>query len=330
MSFSHRIAPAQPTDSVGRNLNPVTKPAQMHGVLVLNKPSGPTSTQCLEGIKRCLGQRKIGHAGTLDPLAQGVLLVLLGQATKIASYLTDGRKQYQGVLRLGVETDTYDIQGKVLRTEDPGMVDANLVHSAILEWGRLVEQEVPPFSAAKHQGKPLYALSRSGRDVPVKRKSIRIFQAEVLSMDLPLVRFRVECSAGTYVRSLVHSLGRRLQCGAVLEELIRERSHPFALDQAYDLQDILEAPEAFPGRVIPLRDALPDLPQQILSPEQTRIVRHGGRLPWSAWGNARHSVLSPESGTRALFLDEREEPLALVELCEVDGQLQWTILRGLF
>ncbi|SMP51939.1 tRNA pseudouridine synthase B [Desulfonatronum zhilinae] len=306
------------------------KPDQAHGVLVLNKPSGPSSTQCLERIKRTLGQRKIGHAGTLDPLAQGVLLVLLGQATKIASYLTEGRKLYQGVLRLGVETDTYDILGKVLNSIDPAEADAPRIRAAVLEWERLTEQEVPPYSAAKHQGKPLYALSRSGRDVPVKRKPIQIFQAEVLSMDLPLVRFRVECSAGTYIRSLVHSLGKRLHCGAVLEELIRERSHPFALDQAHGLQAVLEEPESFSGKVIALRDALPHFSQHILSPEQARIVRHGGRLPWNFSGNGPQGEQPPAPGTRALFLDDREQPLALVESREADGLLQWTILRGLF
>ncbi len=306
------------------------KPDQAHGVLVLDKPSGPSSTQCLERIKRTLGQRKIGHAGTLDPLAQGVLLVLLGQATKIASYLTEGRKQYQGVLRLGIETDTYDVLGKVLSTIDPTAADAQRVNAAVLEWADLTEQEVPPYSAAKHQGKPLYALSRSGRDVPVKRKPIHIFQAEVLSMDLPLVRFRVECSAGTYIRSLVHSLGKRLHCGAVLEELIRERSHPFALDQAHGLQDVLDDPEAFPGKVIALRDALPHFPKHVLSPEQSRLVRHGGRLPWNLSGNGPRGAEPPAPGARALFLDDQEHPLALVEIGEADGVLQWTILRGLF
>lgn len=306
------------------------KPLQAHGVLVLDKPSGPSSTQCLERIKHSLGQRKIGHAGTLDPLAQGVLLVLLGQATKIASYLTEGRKQYQGVLRLGVETDTYDVLGKVLHTSDPATAGAERVRAAVCDWRQLTEQEVPPYSAAKHQGKPLYALSRSGRDVPVKRKTIQIFQAEVLSMELPLVRFRVECSAGTYIRSLVHSLGKRLQCGAVLEELIRERSHPFTLDQAHGFQSVLEEPEAFTGKVIALRDALPHFPQHVLSPEQSRIVRHGGRLPWNFPGNALLGTEPPAPGMRALFLDDREHPLALVEMREADGVLQWTILRGLF
>lgn len=300
--------------------------AQAHGVLVLNKPSGPTSTSCLEKIKRTLGQRKIGHAGTLDPLAQGVLLVLLGQATKIAAYLTEGRKLYQGVLRLGVETDTYDVLGKVVHTVDCGGLTPSQVRPALLEWLQLREQDVPPYSAAKHQGRPLYALSRSGLDVPQKRKPIQIFQVEVMDIDLPLVRFRVECSAGTYIRSLVHSLGKRLQCGAVLEELIRERSHPFDLDQAYGLQAVLEEPETFERKVIAVQDALPHFPRYVLPSDLAWKVRNGARLPWDLTGEAA----SPEPGARALFLDDQQLPLALVELREVDGRLLWTVLRGLF
>jgi tRNA pseudouridine55 synthase len=303
------------------------KPTQAHGLLILNKPSGPSSTQCLEKIKRSLGQKKIGHAGTLDPLAQGVLLVLLGQATKIAPYIMRGRKRYQGLLRLGVETDTYDFLGKVVAVRDTAHVTPEQAGAAVAQWLDLREQEVPPYSAAKYKGQPLYALSRSGQDVPVKRKSLEIYQAEVLHMELPLVRFCVECSAGTYIRSLVHSLGIRLQCGAVLEELVRERSHPFTLDQAHDLERVLGEPESFGERLVPITAALPHLPRALLSEELTRKVRQGVRLPREL---LKQSLSAEQAGSRALFLDVQEQPLALVELQGKDGRLQWTVLRGLF
>ncbi len=304
----------------------VPKPSQAHGVLVLNKPSGPSSTHCLTQIKHTLGQRKIGHAGTLDPLAQGVLLVLLGQATKIAAYLTEGRKTYQGLLRLGVETDTYDVLGKVVAEREVAC-HPDVVTAGIQAWLDLREQEVPPYSAAKHKGRPLYALSRSGQDVPVKRKPIDIDQAEVLHMDLPLVRFRVGCSAGTYIRSLVHSLGKRLQCGAVLKELIRESSRPFTLDQAHDLERVLAEPERFAAKVIPLAQALPHFPRFQLREDLACKVRQGAWLPWSAVSSDQPLA---EAGARALFLDSGAQPLALVELKDVNGELAWTILRGLF
>ena len=125
--------------------------SQLDGVLVVNKPSGPSSNQCLSKIKRATGQKKIGHAGTLDPLAQGVLLVLLGQATKLSNYLM-GRKTYRGVLRLGESTDTWDSQGQVLETKPWQGISEDALQAAILDWANLTEQEVPPYSAAKHQG----------------------------------------------------------------------------------------------------------------------------------------------------------------------------------
>ena len=146
---------------------------QMDGVLVLNKPSGPSSSQCLSKIKRAAGQKKIGHAGTLDPLAQGVLLVLLGQATKLSNYLM-GQKTYRGVLRFGEITDTWDSQGRVLESRPWQDVAAETVKTAILDWKELTEQEVPPYSAAKHEGQPLYKLSRRGLETPVKINGPRI------------------------------------------------------------------------------------------------------------------------------------------------------------
>ena len=135
---------------------------QLHGVLVLDKPSGPTSARCLSLLKR-LGQKKIGHAGTLDPLASGVLLVLLGQGTKIASHLlADGGKIYSGVLRLGQESDTWDSQGRILRELPWQQVSEAAVRAEVGAWRELTEQEVPAYSAAKHEGQPLYKLARKG------------------------------------------------------------------------------------------------------------------------------------------------------------------------
>ena len=236
------------------------KPAplpQLDGVLVLNKPSGPTSARCLSALKR-LGQRKIGHAGTLDPMASGVLLVLLGQGTKIASHLlADGGKVYSGQLRLGLTTDTWDIQGEVL-TESPWQqVTEADVRAEVAHWLTLHEQEVPAYSAAKHEGQSLYKLARKGKEVPKKVKSMEISQADVLEVELPFVRFRVACSSGTYIRSLAHSLGMRLGCGAVLTELTREYSHPFGLEVACGLDELSADPGLLVKHLRPLAEEPP-------------------------------------------------------------------------
>ncbi len=301
--------------------------SQLDGILVLDKPNGPTSAGCLAAIRRGLDQGKIGHAGTLDPMATGVLLVLLGQGTKLAPFLTEGRKTYLGSLKLGLETDTYDIQGQVVAQKPFDHLSAEDVEREILSWTELTEQDVPPVSAAKHQGKPLYALARAGAEVPVKTKAVEIFSAEVLETDLPGMRFRITVSAGTYVRSLVHSLGMRLGCGATLTELIRERCHPFGLEQAVSLDDLLAEPERFPERVIPMRDALPHWPRVALSEEQTLAVKNGTWLP-VAQAPAPGADGTP--GERAVLADQDGAPVALAEAAPRDGAVLWSILRGLW
>ncbi|NLW81048.1 MAG: tRNA pseudouridine(55) synthase TruB [Desulfovibrionales bacterium] len=299
--------------------------AQLDGVLILHKPGGPTSTDCLNRIKRQLGQKKIGHAGTLDPMATGVLVVLLGQATKLAGYLSEDRKTYRGTLILGQTTDTYDVQGTVLSEASWKNIPADGVQAEILSWVGAMRQEVPPVSAAKHHGKPLYALHREGKDVPVKVKEVTIFDAQVLALDLPRVTFRVTCSAGTYIRSLAHSLGKRLGCGAVLGELEREASHPFTLDQAHSLDTVLSRGERLQELVLTMDEALPHWPKLALSQEQAELVRNGAWLPVGSFPD-----YPAQTGDRALLLTPAREPLALAEVRTRGQGPAWTILRGLW
>jgi tRNA pseudouridine55 synthase len=299
---------------------------QVDGLLILNKPSGPTSAACLNDIKHRLKQFKIGHGGTLDPMAQGVLLVLLGNGTKLAPYLTGGTKTYSGTFRLGITTDTLDIQGEVVK-ESPVEAAAADVEREILFWKELTEQEVPAYSAAKYKGKPLYALAREGLETPVKTKPIVISHVEALDVNLPEAAFRVSCSAGTYIRSLVHSLGTRMGCGAALTSLVREASEPFRLEQAYDLEDVLENPELFPERVIPLRDTLPHWPRFRLTEPLAGLVMNGSWLPVN---DQPGTMLAGEIGDQAMLLGPDDEPLALVEAKLQDGKPRWAILRGLW
>lgn len=292
---------------------------QLHGVLVLNKPSGPTSTRCLSALKR-LGQRKIGHAGTLDPMASGVLPILLGNATKIAGHLlTDGIKIYGGVLELGRTTDTWDAEGAVIAESSWEHVSPGDVAEAVASWERLTEQDVPPYSAAKHCGVPLYRLARKGAPVPEKVKRVEISRAEILEMDLPRVRFRVVCGSGTYIRSLAHSLGMRLGCGAVLTELTREYSHPFGLDVACDLSALIDDPGLLERGLRPIAEALPGWPRVALSLEEAARVRNGVAVPCR--GNA--------AGERALLM-ERNGALALARRMDAPGGPCWAVLRGLW
>ncbi len=304
---------------------------QQHGLLVVDKPRGLSSAQCTNRFKR-LGQKKIGHAGTLDPMAQGVLLVLLGHATKISGYLmAGGVKVYQGTVRLGQTTDTWDAEGQITAEAPWDHVTAEAVADVIAGWVGRSEQPVPPYSAAKHQGQPLYKLSREGKETPLKIKTIEISRAEVLRVDLPYVTFRVVCSSGTYIRSLAHSLGMRLGCGAVLTELIREYSHPFGLDGACPLDTLLAEPERLPERVIPVTAALPHWPTITVTGQEEADTKNGKVLVWT---EARRALARTQDGTdiacvpggNAVLLSPDGQPLALAEAAGP----AWKVLRGLW
>lgn len=304
---------------------------QQHGILVLDKPRGLSSAQCVARIKR-LGQKKIGHAGTLDPMATGVLLVLLGNATKLSGYLLEGgEKRYAGTLRLGLTTDTWDAEGAIVAEspihvsdEEAARALETAVRREVAAWLDVREQPVPPYSAAKHQGQPLYKLARAGKEVPAKVKSIHISHAEVQWVDLPDVRFRVACSSGSYIRSLAHSLGMRLGCGATLTELTRQYSHPFGLDVAHSLDDVLAEPEHLPQRVLPVAAALPQWPALCVDARGEADARNGiAAAHRPEFGEFR-------VGARAVLNGPSGEPLALVEARELQGRPVWAVLRGLF
>lgn len=293
---------------------------QQDGVLVLNKPKGPTSAACIGKIKRCLGQKKIGHAGTLDPMASGVLLVLLGQGTKLSGHLMGGgEKVYAGTVLLGQTTDTWDAEGKIIARADASFVAPAMLEEAVSSFIGDTEQEIPPYSAAKHGGKPLYELARKGLDVPVKTKTVHVSRAAIEWVDLPYFRFRVACGSGTYIRSLAHSLGMRLQCGATLTELTREYSHPFGLDHAHDLAEVLDTPEVFGQRVASIAAALPSWQRIPLSPGEVALVRNGVALPFRG-EDADSAILESMDGS----------PVALAKRGEHGGKTVWAVDRGLW
>ncbi len=293
---------------------------QLHGVLVLDKPKGPTSSHCLQDIKHQLGQKKIGHAGTLDPMATGVLVVLLGEATKLAPFLTEGEKVYSGQLRLGQNTDTFDAEGRVVEELPWEHLTEEQVRHAAMAWKEMTTQEIPAYSAVKVKGTPLYKLARKGLEVPEVVKPVTVFDVEVTRIDLPFMNFRVRVSPGSYVRSLVHSLGSRLGCGAHLTELTRERSHPFGLDEAVNHAELLSNFERLAEGTIPVERALPHWPRLCLTEAQTRLVRVG---TWLATADL------PCSEKRALLVSSEGLPLALAETRDKDGTERWAIIRGL-
>ena len=209
-----------------------------NGVLNVCKEKGYTSHDVVAVLRRICHQKKIGHTGTLDPDATGVLPVCLGNATKLCDFLTDQNKTYRAVMLLGVTSDTYDASGTVLSQQDVSGLDPEAVKAAILSFMPGYDQVPPMYSAKKVDGKKLYELAREGieierRSVPVKIPSITIEE-----MNLPRVTFTVTCSKGTYIRSLIHDIGQKLTCGALMEELVRTGASGFAIEDALTLDEI--------------------------------------------------------------------------------------------
>jgi tRNA pseudouridine55 synthase len=222
----------------------------LQGVVVLDKPAGLTSQQAVSRVRASMRLDKLGHAGTLDPFATGVLPLLVNSATRVASLLTGDDKHYEGVMRLGVTTDTLDPTGKVLSEQSVDGVSESQVEDALMAYVGDIEQIPPMYSAVKIKGERLYKLARRNVEVERKPKPVVIHGVELISMDLPDVTFRVHCSAGTYVRVMVDEIGKTVGCGAHLYELVRLRSGNFryedriSLDRVDDLGTQLREEEA--------------------------------------------------------------------------------------
>lgn len=233
----------------------------MNGVVVIDKPAGRTSHDVVAGIRRVLGIRKIGHAGTLDPLATGVLPVCINEGTKLIPFFENHRKDYLATMRLGVCTDTLDRDGRIVAERVPSVVPDE-VTAVMQTFVGKITQFAPRYSAVKFQGRPLYAWTRSGIDIEPLPRTVEIFRITVDRIALPEVTFRVLCSKGTYIRSLCADAGEKLGCGACLTELRRMASGSFTEKSALQLNGV--APERqrqmLEAGLIRLTDTLPEVP----------------------------------------------------------------------
>ncbi|WP_456434021.1 tRNA pseudouridine(55) synthase TruB [Thermosulfuriphilus sp.] len=251
----------------------------MNGVLVVDKPEGMTSFKVVDLLKRKLKLRRAGHGGTLDPLATGVLPVCLGKATKLAQFILEGDKVYEGVMELGIETDTYDALGEVVARRQVPSLELGDLERVAANFVGLIEQSPPPYSAAKHKGRPLYEYARKGAPVIKPPKKVEVLEFKILSYEAPFVYFRVACGKGTYIRSLVHDLGQVLGCGACLKGLRRTKKGPFDISQAMGLKEILDKASVgeLEEHLVPIPRALSFIPSVVIGEELARRIRHGFR-----------------------------------------------------
>ena len=233
--------------------------SELNGVLIINKPRGITSHDVVAEIRRILHTRRVGHTGTLDPEATGVLPICVGAATKIAQFLLSSDKEYAATMTLGVRTDTQDAAGKVISTVEKLDFGEKEVESAFSHFVGEIEQIPPMVSAVRYKGKKLYELARQGKEVEREPRRVKILELEIVSCELPQVSFRVACSKGTYIRTLTSDIGDRLGCGAHQAELTRLRSGPFRLSDAITLKELREMPHP-ELRIIPIKKALSHLP----------------------------------------------------------------------
>ena len=249
----------------------------MDGILVIDKPAGPTSHDVVSRIRRSFKEKKVGHTGTLDPTATGVLPIVLGAATKVARYLSGGDKTYRATILLGATTDTLDAAGTVLEVK-PVTSDEAAVRAAAAHFVGEIEQIPPMYSAKKIDGKRLYELARQGIEVERQPKKVHIRRIEVTQVELPEVTLEVCCSAGTYVRVLARDIGERLGCGGHLKLLTRLAAGPFSLSDAVSLQEAVESPETAKTRVVSVGKALAMLPRLELPADVARLVQDGFQL----------------------------------------------------
>jgi tRNA pseudouridine55 synthase len=285
------------------------------GFLAIDKPVGWSSHDVVDAARRWLGTRRVGHLGTLDPLATGVLPIAIRDATKLIPFVDQHEKVYVGTIRLGIATDTFDGEGQVVRRHEGPLPDVAAVRAALAAFEGEIEQMPPMFSSVKKDGVPLYRLARKGQEVEREKRRVTISRLVVTSFESPDVGVEVTCSPGTYVRALAADLGEKLGCGAHLAGLRRTRNGPFAIADALTPTecDALAAAGDLDARVIAPAVVI-DLPQIALSGIQARRVANGGAVPAGEARGPYEKGEAPKLGARLAALAPGGALLAVMEL----------------
>lgn len=273
----------------------------MNGVLVANKPAGMTSHDVVARVRRITGEKSVGHLGTLDPMATGVLPLVLGRFTRLAQFYQDADKRYRGAIRFGQSTDTYDADGEPMGTEQPAELSLDSISEAAREFSGNISQLPPPFSAKKIAGVPAYKLARKGKKVELEPKHVEVKELVIIDWDAALkcARFTAWVSSGTYLRTLAHDLGQKLGPGAHLATLERTSVREFTLDEAHSLEELAEAAAA--GRMEEMflhpRLVLPEFPAVTAPADALAKIQHGSAINLPEFSRA---------GTVRVFAGQRE------------------------
>lgn len=267
---------------------PIFFPRGVHGILNVNKPAGISSHRVVHTIRQAGNLARVGHAGTLDPMATGVLLICIGQAVRISEYLIDHDKKYRARVRLGIETDTYDATGNIVAQRQVLVTPAQ-IQSVLQTFVGKLAQMPPAYSAIKKDGVPHYKLARRGIEVETQPRDVEIYSVTVREIALPDIEFDVHCSKGTYIRSLAHDLGKQLGCGAHLSALTRIAVGNFAIDDAVSLDQVCQAiaDSSIERYLIPMDEALLQFEAIVVDPQTAKRIQNGIPL------NCEHPFASP-------------------------------------
>lgn len=283
---------------------------EINGICLVNKPSGITSHDVVFKARKIFNTKSIGHTGTLDPLASGLLILTIGNANKLSDYLMDGEKGYIADIKIGIETDSYDRTGKTIAEKDFSHITQDKLKNEILNLQGNLNLRVPSFSAVKVDGKKLYELARKNQEVPVIEREMNFHSVEILKMDIPFVQVKFKCSKGAYVRSWIQELGQRLGVGATMWELQRDYNAPYEISQSIDvlghtLEQIL-ASEAF----IPFEKTLNEWPRLTVNEKELRLLKNGC-LARTLENQALKAIQGQETLPKGVFITHPESGLVL-------------------
>jgi tRNA pseudouridine55 synthase len=286
------------------------QPAPHDGALVIDKPQGKTSHDVVDAVRHLAGMRQIGHLGTLDPLATGVLVLLLGRATRLVQFYNGRRKRYTAAFRFGFATDSYDSDGEAQGPDTPVTLDAATLEKFAAERIGRFAQMPPAFSAKKIRGRPAYEFARKKEAVELKSVDVELYEFRLTGIEGNVARFVIECSSGTYIRSLAHELGEKLGCGAHLCEIKRTAVGEFSTEQAITLEELADAKASgrFAGCLIPLEALLPNFPRIDVLPVIEKRVRHGSKFNISVSQLMPGRADLPPGATAALDGGEPKPP----------------------
>ena len=304
--------------------NPRRKP-EVNGIIIIDKPAGITSARVVSIVKKALNAKKVGHAGTLDPFAEGVLICCVNQATKLADFLLHGTKTYIAELKLGEDTDTQDLTGTVVSRTEPENYTAETIQTVFKGFEGSQEQLPPVYSALKHNGIPLYKLARNGQPVQKPARPVEIYRITILAIALPLIRFEVSCSAGTYIRTLGADIGKMLGCGGHLNALKRTASSGFNLDQAMSLSALedLTPGNQLPEKFINMANVLPEMPSYTADRHLAKKIRFGQTLTTRDLIGTEGVKIDCISGSNIKVVDQTGELVAILNYQEQEQRLTY-------